>query len=243
MHGLRLLAAGLLLAALGSGTHAQTKKIAPAPSETVRYFPLTDDFLGDLPAEGFLKEVRRGARIMSAILDICHAVSAASPRKDRFVVVLMADGQRLTGSGQTQETRQRVAVSLLRKGAGKTVNFEGSISIGNDKRNVSSTGNTDVSEKEFLESQAADSTLMPQPGDFTEVSPGAVGIKTKREAFAALVQEIRKENVETVLESLAPDCSALRTGEQELQLLVDPERAPSLIRKLKGLPGVLKRSC
>ena len=239
MRGMGLfLAAGLFLAVLGAGIHAQTKKSAPAQSEIVRYFPLTDDFLGDLPAEGFLKEVRQGARITSAILDVCHAMSAASPRKDRFVVALKAEGQRLTGSGQTQETRQRVAVSLVRKPTGKTVSFEGSITIGNDKRNVSSAGNTDVSEKEFLETQTADSTLMPQPADFTEVSPGAVGIKTRREAFAAVVQEIRKENVETVLESLAPDCSALRTGEQELQLLVDPERAPGLIRKLKGLPGV-----
>ena len=235
-----LLAAGLFLAVLGAGTHAQTKKSAPAPSETVRYFQLTDDFLGELPAEGFLKEVRQGARITSAVLDVCHAVSAASPRKDRFVVALKAEGQRLTGSGQTQETRQRVAVNLVRKPAGKTVSFEGSIAVGNDKRNVSSAGNTDVSEKEFLESQAADSTLMPQPADFTEVSPGAVGVKTKREAFAALVQEIRKENVETVLQSLGVDCSALRSGEQELQLLVDPERAPTLIGKLKGLPGVLE---
>jgi hypothetical protein len=240
MHGTGLLfAAGLFLAIFGAGTHAQTKKSAPAPSETVRYFQLTDDFLGDLPAEGFLKEVRQGARITSAILDVCHAVSAASSRKDRFVVALKTEGQRLTGSGQAQESRQRVAVSLVRKPVGKTVSFEGTITIGNDKRNVSSAGNTDVSEKEFLESQAGDSTLMPQPPDFTEVSPGAVGVKTRREAFAALVQEIRKENVETVLESLAPDCSALRTGEQELQLLVDPERAPALIRKLKIMPGVL----
>ena len=238
MRGIRLLlAAGLFLAVLGAGTHAQTKKSAPAPSETVRYFQLADDFLGELPAEGFLKEVRQGARITSAVLDVCHAVSAASPRKDRFVVALKAEGQRLTGSGQTQETKQRVAVNLVRKPAGKTVSFEGSIAIGNDKRNVSSAGNTDVSEKEFLESQAADSTLMSQPADFTEVSPGAVGVKTKREAFAALVQEIRKENVETVLQSLGVDCSALRSGEQELQLLVDSEHAPALIRKLKGLPG------
>src|SRR5262249_9470105 len=148
-------------------------------------------------------------------------------RRDRFVVTLKADGTRLTGSGQTQEAKQRVAVDILRKPAGKTVNFEGSITLGTEKLNVSSSGNSDLSEKEFLENQASDNTLAAQPDDFTEVSPGAVGARAKREAFAAVVKEVRKENVETVLESLAVDCSALRTGEQQLQVLIDPERAPA----------------
>jgi hypothetical protein len=155
------------------------------------------------------------------------------------VVTLKAEGARLTGSGLTQETKQRVAVDLMRKPEGKTVSFEGLITLGNEKWDVSSTGNTDVSEKEFLDSQASDSTLVSEPDDFIEVSPGAVAVRAKRAAFADLVREVRKENVRTVLESLAVDCSVLRTGEQELQLLVDPERAAVLIRKFKSLPGVL----
>jgi hypothetical protein len=234
-----LVAAGLILALLGGASaSAQGKKGAPAPSETVRYFQF-EDFLGDLPAEGFLKETRQGARITSAVLDVCHALSVTSARRDRFVVTLKAEGRRLTGSGQTQEGKQRVVVDILRKPAGKTVNFEGSITLGTEKLNVSSSNNTDVSEKEFLENQANDSTLVAEPGDFTEVSPGAVGARARREAFAAVVKEVRNENVETALESLAVDCAALRSGEQELRVLVDPERAPALVRKLKGLPGDL----
>jgi uncharacterized protein (DUF2267 family) len=239
MRVLRLLAAGLLVAGLGAAAHGQAKKPAPTPNETVRYFQLSDDFLGDLPAEGFLKETRQGARITSAVLDVCHSVSLTSPRKDRFVVALKAEGTRLTGSAQTQEGKQQVAVNLVRKPAGKTVSFEGSITVGNEKWDVSSTGNTDVSEKEFLDNQANDSTVVPEPADFIEVSPGAVAVRAKRDAFAALVKEVRKENVETVLESLAVDCLALRTGEQELQVLIDPDRASALINKLKDWPGVL----
>jgi hypothetical protein len=239
MRSFMLLAGGSLFVILaGLPANAEPKKGAPATSETVRYFQL-DDLLGDLPAEGFLKETHQGARITSAALDVCHAVSSNSPRKDRFVVPLRAEGTKLTGSSQTQETRQRVVVDLLRKPAGKTVSFEGLITIGNEKRNVSSPGNAEMSEREFLDNQANESSVVVDPEDFTEASPGAVAARVKREAFAALVKEVRKENVETVLESLAIDCSALRTGEQELQVLVDPERAPALIRKLKGLPGVL----
>jgi hypothetical protein len=238
----------MLFAMLGDApANAQAKKGAPAPSETVHYFQL-EDFLGDLPAEGLLKETRQGARITSAVLDVCHDVSATSARRDRFVVTLKVEGTRLTGSGQTQETKQHVAVDILRKPAGKTSSFEGSIILGTEKLNVSSSGNTDMSEKEFLDNQANDvfaarllrkRKLSADPDDFTEFSPGAVGARFNREAFAAVVKEVRKENVEIDIDSLAIDCAALRTGEQELQVLVDPERAPALIGKLKELPGVL----
>jgi hypothetical protein len=239
---------GLVLAMPGGApVNAQAKKGAPAPSETVHYFQF-EDFLGDLPAEGVLKETRQGARITSAVLDVCHDVSATSARRDRFVVTLKPDGTRLTGSGQTQEAKQRVLVDILRKPAGKAASFEGSITLGTEKLNVASSGNTDMSEKEFLEKQANDvfaarllqkRKVSADPDDFTEVSPGAVGARVKREAFAAVVKEARKENVEIDLDSLAVDCAGLRTGEQELQVLVDPERAPALITKLKGLSGVL----
>jgi hypothetical protein len=141
-----------------------------------------------------------------------------------------------------------VLVDILSKPAGKTASFEGSITLGTEKLNVSSSGNTDMSEKEFLENQANDvfaarllnkRKVSADPDDFIEFSPGAVGARVKREAFAAVVKEAKKENVEIDLDSVAVDCAGLRTGEQELQVLVDPERAPALIRKLKQLPGVL----
>jgi hypothetical protein len=67
------------------------------------------------------------------VLDVCHAMSVTSARKDRFVVALKGEGTRLRGSGQTQEGKQRVAVDILRKPAGKMVNFEGSITLGAEK--------------------------------------------------------------------------------------------------------------
>jgi hypothetical protein len=248
MRAFKLAAVGLLLAILGgTPANAQAKKSVPGPSETVHYFQL-EDFLGDLPAEGVLKETRQGARITSAVLDVCHAVSVTSARRDRFVVALKAEGTRLAGSGQTHEAKQRVAVDMLRKPAGKTASFEGSITIGTETLNVSSGGNTDMTEKEFLENQANDvfaarlrqkRKVSADPDDFTEFSPGAVGARVKREAFAAVVKEVRTQNVEIDLDSLTADCAALRSGEQEVQVLVDPERGPALIRKLKEWPGVL----
>jgi hypothetical protein len=248
MRGFMLVVVGVLLAMLGSApANAQAKNGAPEPSETVHYFQLKD-FLGDLPAEGFLKETRQGARITSAVLDVCHDVSVTSARRDRFMVTLKAEGTRLTGSGQTQQAKQGVAVDILRKKAGKTASFEGSITLGTEKLSVSSSGNNDMSEKEFLENQANDvfaarlfrkRKMSAAPDDFTEFSPGAVGARVKREGFATVVKEVRKENVEVELDSLAADCDALRSGEQELQVLVDPERASTLIRKLKELPAVL----
>jgi hypothetical protein len=241
MRSLILFAAGLLVVSLENpAAHAEAKKGAPAPSnETVRYFPLNDDFLGDLPAEGFVKEVRQGARITSAVIDICHSVSLTTPRKDRFVIPLKVEGAKLTGSGQTQETKQRISVELVRKPMGKTVTFEGSVSFGDDKWDMSSAENEEVNEKDFLASQASDYTIVAEPGDFSELSPATIAVQVKRESFAALLREVKGQNVELMLDSLPLDCPALRAGQQVMQLVVDPERAPALVKKLKGFSGVL----
>src|SRR3954464_9026329 len=83
MRTLNLLAAGLLAFLLeSSAAHAQAKKTPAAPAETTRYFQLPEDFLDELPTDGFLKEVRQGSRVVSAVLDVCHSVSQTSSRKD-----------------------------------------------------------------------------------------------------------------------------------------------------------------
>src|SRR5262247_3022234 len=125
MRTFAVVAASLLVAvSYCSASHAQTKP-APKPGETVRYFNSLTDLLGDLPVDAFLKETRQGGKVTAATLDVCFSVTAASERKDRFVVDLKADGQKLTGSTRTLEQKLPVTVNLLRKPTGKTVALEG----------------------------------------------------------------------------------------------------------------------
>jgi hypothetical protein len=239
MRTLNLLAAGLLALLLeSSAAQAQAKKTPAAPVETTRYFQLSEDFFGELPTDGFLKEVRQGAKVVSAVLDLCHSVSQTSSRKDRFVVPLKLEGTKLTGTGQSQEAKLPITVSLVRKQTGKTVAFDGFITRGDTKATISSTENTDVDEKEFLENQAAGPTIDAAPAAFTEVTPGSVGIRVKREALGGLVKELKGQNVQLTLSSVAPDCSSLRTGEHAVRIVVDPERAPALVNQLKSSSGV-----
>ena len=127
MHALPLVASSfLLISMLGSPAFAQAKK-SPAPAPTVRYFQFSGDLLGDLPIDAFLKEVRQGGRVVAAVLDVCHSIEDAEPRKDRFVVELKPEADRLTGSGRSQEENVPVSVDLGRRQNGPTVSFTGSI--------------------------------------------------------------------------------------------------------------------
>ena len=74
--------------------------------------PPAADVVVGVDLDGFLWARRRRVRVQRGAVGAQHV---------RFVVALKAEGQRLTGSGQTQESRQPVAVSLVRKPAGKTV--------------------------------------------------------------------------------------------------------------------------
>ena len=152
---------------------------------------------------------------------------------------LKVEGTKLTGTGQSQEAKAPIVVNLARKQTGKTVTFEGSVTRGGNKVEVLSTGNTDMNEQEFQESQATESSIVAEPADFVELSPGSVAVRAKRDAVGALVKEIKGQNVELLLDGLARDCSVLRTGEQEIVMLVDPDRAADLVKKLKGVSGVL----
>lgn len=231
------LASSLPAAAQGRDKGARA---APAAGTEVRYFIALGDLLGDeLPVDAFLKETRQGGKVVSAVLDVCYSVSASSDRKDRFAVELKPDGDRLTGSGESFETRTPVTVNLTRKAAGKAVRFDGKITVGSHASLVSSTDNTDVDEKEFQQSQVIDEDLVEAPADFTQVSPQAISIRVRREGFTELLRSLRGERVQVALDSIAVDCPALRTGQQTLRLIVDPLRAPGLLAKFKTAPGVL----
>lgn len=241
---MRALMIGCTLALVGAGSwpavQAQTArdaKAAPAASE-VRYFNALGDLLGELPVDAFIKETRQGGKVVSALLDVCYSVSTSSDRKDRFTIDLKVDGEKLSGSTQSVESKTPVTVSLIRKG-GKSVSFDGKITLGGHLTSVSSPDNSDVDENEFQQSQVVDDDLSEAPKDFTQVSPQSVAVRVKRENFADLVKGLKGQNVQIALDSIATDCNALRSGHQILRLFVDPARAPGLIASLKTAPGVV----
>jgi hypothetical protein len=240
MRTFTLFAAALLALVLhGPAAYAQPKPAPKPGGETVRYFNSLTDLLGDLTVDAFLKETRQGGKLTAATLDVCYSPSATSERKDRFVVDLKVDGQKLTGSGQTLEQKQPVSVNLVRKPTGKTVSFEGKITVGAVVSDVASADNSDISEAEFQESAASDEDLEATPEDFTQVSPGSLAFKIKREALPDFVKALKTETVKVAYYSLVQDCPVLRTGQQVVKFDVDVERAPALIAKLKSTPGVL----
>ena len=83
-------------------------------------------------------------------------------------------GQSLTATTQSLGDKQPVTVKLTRKPTGDTFEFRGQITIGQKVSEVVSSDNSDLSEKEFLESQTRDDGIAAQPKDFTDVSPEAV---------------------------------------------------------------------
>lgn len=240
---MRALMIGCTVALLGAGSwsavQAQTgkdAKAAPAASD-VRYFNSLGDLLGDLPVDAFIKETRQGGKVVSALLDVCYSVSTTSDRKDRFAIELKVEGEKLSGSGQSFENKTPVTVNLIRKG-GKSISFDGKITLGTIPNSVSSPDNTDVDESEFQQSQVVDDDLSEAPKDFTQVSPQSVAVRVKRENFADLVKSLKTQNIQIALDSIATDCNALRSGQQVLRLVVDPARAPALVASLKTAPGV-----
>jgi len=104
---------------------------------------------------------------------------------------------------------------------------------------VNSTDNSDLSEREFQESQTTDDGITPQPKNFTEVSPESIGVRVKLDAASDFLKALKGQDVEISLGSLAVTCDALRAGEQTINLSADPDRAAALIAKFKSAPGVV----
>jgi hypothetical protein len=239
MRALLLLLIGLMTASsdLAFAQMKPSPKAAPAGNE-VRYFTSIDGLM-DGNADVVLKETRQGKSVTSAVLDICYPAEKGSDRKDRFVANLSVNGQTLTGTTQSLGDKLPVTVKLLRKPTGDTFEFKGQISVGQTVTEVTSTDNSDLSEKEFQDNQTSDDGITAAPKDFTEVSPEAIAVKVKLEAATDFLKGLKGQDVEVSLSSLSVSCDALRAGEQTININVDPDRAAPLIAKFRSLPGVV----
>ncbi len=212
-------------------------KAAPGANET-RYFTSIDGLM-DGNADAILKETRQGKTVTSAVLDVCYPAEKGSDRKDRFVVNLAVNGQILSGTTQSVSDQLPVTVKLVRKPTGDTFEFKGQISVGQTVTEVTSTDNSDLSEKEFRDNQTTDDGIAAAPKDFSEVSPESIGVRLKLDAALDFLQGLKGQDVEVSLSSLTVSCDALRAGEQTINISVDPNRAAGLIAKFKSLPGVV----
>ena len=221
---------------LAYGQAKQPAKSAAAGSE-VRYFTAIDGLM-DNTADVILKETRQGKTVTAATLDVCYPVEKGSERKDRFVANLTVSGTTLSGSTQSLGDKQPVTVKLARKATGDTVEFRGQIAIGQKVNEVMSTDNSDLSEKEFQESQTRDDGITAAPKDFTDVSPESVGVRVKLEQVLDFLKSLKGEALEVSVASLATSCDELRAGEQTINVAVDPERAAALVAKAKAASGV-----
>jgi hypothetical protein len=233
------LSAGLMAASPDIAT-AQIKlqsKVDPNATE-VRYFTAIDGLM-DGNADVILKETRQGKTVSAATLDVCYPIAKNSDRKDRFVVNLAVSGQTLSGSTQSLGEKSPVTVKLVRKQTGDTFDFRGQIGIGQSVTEVASSENSDISEKEFQDSQTIDDGITAAPKDFTDVSPESIGVRIKLDAAVDFLKSLKGQDVEVALNSLAVTCDALRAGQQTISLSVDPERAAALIAKAKSMPGVV----
>ena len=229
-----------LVAASPEVVLAQAKpspKAAPATAET-RYFTAIDGLM-DGNADVVLKETRQGKTVTSAVLDVCYPADKTSDRKDRFVANLTVNGQTLSGTTQSMGSNQPVTVKLTRKATGDNFDFRGQITIGQTVTEVASTDNSDISEKEFQDSQTSDDGIAASPKDFTEVSPESIGVRIRIESALDFLNSLRGQDVEVTLNSVIVTCDAMRAGQQTINLTVDPDRAAALIAKAKAMPGVI----
>ncbi|RQH06695.1 hypothetical protein [Bradyrhizobium sp. RP6] len=243
MRALLVCSTALLAALLAVSPEFASAQMKLSPKATVpggietRYFTSIDGLM-DGNADVILKETRQGKTVTAAVLDVCYPIAKNSDRKDRFVVNLQVSGQTLTGTTQSLGNKSPVSVKLLRKQSGDTFEFRGQIAIGQAVTEVTSPDNSDLSEKEFLDSQTSDDGITPQPKDFTDVSPEAIAAKVKLDAATDFLKSLKGQEVEVTLASLTVGCDALRAGEQTINMSVDPERAGALLSKIKAMPGV-----
>ena len=192
-------------------------KAAPGANE-VRYFTSIDGLM-DGNADVILKETRQGKTVTSAVLDVCYPAEKGSDRKDRFVANLAVNGQTLTGTTQSLGDKLPVTVKLVRKPTGDTFEFKGQISVGQTVTEVTSTDNSDLSEKEFLDNQTTDDGITPAPKDFTEVSPESIGVRVKLDAALDFLKGLKGQDVEVSLKQPRRllRCAARRRADDQHQ--------------------------
>lgn len=222
-----------------SQTKKNTSKLGAAAEESVRYTIISGEFIPDLPSDTIWRETRQGGRTVSAVLDVCYSPSPLSNGKERFVVPLRLENDKLVGSGQIEPSGTPVKISLARKQADDTFSLEGTITRGSAVDEVQVGELTDMSEPEFRKEQTREEEIVASPADFTEVVPISIGARVATDKVPELVKALRGLNVEVDYGSLIATCGDLRTGEQLVRIGVDPERAPALVKQLKAIPGVL----
>src|SRR6202171_4199405 len=189
-------------------------KAAPGANE-VRYFTSIDGLM-DGNADAVLKEPRQGKTVTAAVLDVCYPTEKGSDRKDRFVANLAVNGQTMTGTTQSLGDKLPVTVKLARKPTGDTFEFKGQISVGQTVTEVTSTDNSDLSEKEFQDNQTTDDGIAAAPKDFTEVSPNSIGVRVKLDAAVDFLRGLKGQDVEVSLSSLTVSCDALMASSKSL---------------------------
>jgi hypothetical protein len=178
-------------------------KAAPAAANETRYFTSIDGLM-DGNADVILKETRQGKTVTSAVLDVCYPAEKGSDRKDRFVANLAVSGQTLTGTTQSLGDKLPVTVKLVRKPTGETFEFKGQIGVGQTVTEVTSSDNSDLSEKEFLDNQTSDDGITAMPKDFSEVSPESIGVKVKLETAQEFLKGLKGQDLEVSLSSPSP---------------------------------------
>jgi hypothetical protein len=104
---------------------------------------------------------------------------------------------------------------------------------------VASPDNTEMTEAEFREARSVPADPVAQPPDFTEVSPTYVSVKFRREALAGVLGWLRGQKVKVDFRSIRPTCDELRSGEQVVNLQIDPERSAAFVQASRAAPGVL----
>src|SRR5262249_57977994 len=112
--------------------------------------------------------------------------------------------------------KSTVAVKLTRKPTGDTFEFRGQITVGQNVTEVTSSDNSDISEREFLDSQSTDDGIQPSPPDFTYVSPESIGVRVKLESAMDFLKSLKGQDGEGTLSSMAVTGDALRLGYQSL---------------------------
>src|SRR6266571_2018547 len=180
-------------------------KAAPGANET-RYFTSIDGLM-DGNADAILKETRQGKTVTSAVLDVCYPAEKGSDRKDRFVVNLAVNGQTLTGTTQSIGDNLPVMVKLVRKPTGDTFEFKGQISVGQTVTEVTSTDNSDLSERELRDNQTTDDGIAAAPKAFTEVSPESIGVRVKLDTALDFLKGLKGQDVDVSMSSLPATCA------------------------------------
>jgi hypothetical protein len=233
-------AVALALSSASAVAQPKEQKAKAAAASQVRYFDLSASIFSELGSEAILKENRQGTTVVSAELDVCHLVSPTSNRLDRFVVPLKVDGNRLTGTAQSQEGKQAVSVNLIRRVTAGSISFEGSVTSGSNTEKVEAADNTELSEEEIVDQYLGEPVIETAPPDFSSAWPQALHIRVGRDNLNGLLNALRELNVRLVYNGLQPSCRTLRTGHYILQIDVDAERVGAVLAKVKTVPGVIE---